>query len=119
MKKSFLPLLLVCSSTIAYADAAAPAGPSGMISNVLMLAGFLFIFYFMLIRPQTKRAKEQQAMIKAISADDEVIIGGGVLGKVAKVTDQFLIVSIADGVEIKVQKQAVATLLPKGTMKSI
>jgi preprotein translocase subunit YajC len=121
MKKGFLPLLLVCLSTPAFADAAAApaAGPSGIISNVLLLAGFLFIFYFMLIRPQTKRAKEQQNMIAGIAPDDEVVIGGGVLGKVSKVTDQFLIVSIADGVDIKVQKAAVAASLPKGTIKSI
>lgn len=87
--------------------------------NVLMLGGFLLIFYFMLIRPQSKRAKEHQALITSIAKDDEVIVNGGILGKVIRVTDQFIVVAIADGVEMKVQKQAVSASIPKGTIKSI
>lgn len=94
------------------------AGPSSY-GNIFLLAGFFFIFYFMLIRPQTKRAKAQQMLIANIAKDDEVITSGGMLGTVLKVTDQFLVLSIADGIEIKIQKQAVASCVPKGTIKTI
>lgn len=118
MRKCLLALLLVGFSTYAHADAAAAQGP-GMVSNVVMLAGFLLIFYFMLIRPQTKRAKEHQNLISKIAKDDEVITTGGLVGKVLRVTDQFLVIAIAEGIEVKVQKQAITASLPKGTMKTI
>ncbi|MGE3320258.1 MAG: preprotein translocase subunit YajC [Candidatus Berkiella sp.] len=112
-----IALSLFSFSTVCFADAAAP-GP-GVMGNILMLGGFLLIFYFMLIRPQSKRAKEHQALVSSIAKDDEVIVNGGILGRVTRVTEQFLVVAIADGVEMKVQKQAVSASLPKGTMKSI
>jgi preprotein translocase subunit YajC len=118
MNRSLLALALVCFTTAVHAEAGAAAGPS-MVSNILMLVGFLFIFYFMLIRPQTKRAKDHQSLVSKIEKDDEVIINGGMLARVTKVADQFLVVAIADGIEVKVQKQAVSASLPKGTMKSI
>jgi len=120
MKKTLLTLSLLAYSALSFADAApAATSPNGIISNVLLLGGFLVIFYFMLIRPQAKRAKEQQSMINSIATDDEVVVGGGLLGKVTKVSEQFLTVAIAEGVEIKVQKQSVSASLPKGTIKSI
>ena len=119
MKKGLLGLALVCFSTLSYADTAITAPSQTVISNVLLLAGFLFIFYFMLIRPQTKRAKEHQALVTNIAKDDEVIVAGGILGRVLRVSDQFLVLALADGVEVKVQKQAVTASLPKGTMKNI
>ena len=76
------------------------------------------IFYFLLIRPQTKRAKEHKAMIAAVSKGDEVVSNGGILGKVIHVGDSFVTLEIAKETEIKIQKQAVATLMPKGTIKS-
>lgn len=118
ISKLLVGLLMVGLSSSAFADAGAAQGPS-MMSNIFLLVGFLFIFYFMLIRPQSKRAKEHQSLISGISKEDEVIINGGILGKVQKVTDQFLVVAIADGIEIKVQKQAVSASVPKGTMKTI
>lgn len=108
----------ISPSVLAEGAAAAASGPS-MMSNIFLLVGFLFIFYFMLIRPQSKRAKEHQSLVSSISTEDEVIINGGILGKVQRVTDQFLVVAIADGIEIKVQKQAVSASVPKGTMKTI
>ena len=90
-----------------------------MVSNIVMLVGFLFIFYFMLIRPQTKRAKEHQMLVAKISKDDEVVTTGGLLGRVTKVADQFLIIAVADGIEVTIQRQAVAASLPKGTLKNI
>lgn len=118
MRNTLLALSLLSFTTVCFADAPAAQGP-GMMGNILMLGGFLFIFYFMLIRPQSKRAKEHQALVSSIAKDDEVIVNGGILGRVTRVTEQFLVVAIADGVEMKVQKQAVSASLPKGTMKSI
>lgn len=117
MKKWALGLMLVGFSTSVYADAAAQ-GP-GMISNIIMLAGFLLIFYFMLIRPQTKRAKEHQSLISNLAKGDEIVTAGGLVGKVLRVTDQFLVIAIAEGIEVKVQKQSITASLPKGTMKTI
>ena len=78
----------------------------------------LFVFYFLLIRPQQKRAKEHQAMLSKIATGDEVVTTGGILGRVADVGDGFLTLEIADGVRIKVQKAQVSQLVPKGTYKS-
>ena len=100
----------------AYAEgAAAPAG--GGLEMILMMGVFFAIMYFMIIRPQQKRAKEHKQMLDALSKGDEVVTGGGVLGKVAGIGENFVELTIADNVTIKVQKQAVASVLPKGTMK--
>ena len=76
------------------------------------------LFYFMLIRPQMKRAKGQKKMIESLQKGDEVITAGGLLGKIIKVGEQFVSLEIADNVTIQVQKQTVQTLLPKGSVKS-
>lgn len=76
------------------------------------------IFYFLLLRPQMKRAKEQRKMVEALSKNDEVVTTGGLLGKIIEVEDAFLTLEVADGVRVKVQKNAVTALLPKGTVKS-
>ncbi|OQX09789.1 MAG: preprotein translocase subunit YajC [Candidatus Thiothrix sulfatifontis] len=87
------------------------------IEMLLMMGVFFAIMYFMIIRPQQKRAKEHKLMLEALSKGDEIVTGGGVLGKVAGINDNFVELTIADNVTIKVQKQAVASVLPKGTMK--
>ena len=115
--KSMFLFISLFVSTNALADTAQQA-PS-MISNLFLLGAFLLVFYFMLIRPQSKRAKEHQSLLSNIAKDDEVIINNGILAKVQKVTDQYFVVSIADGIDITVQKQAVSASVPKGTMKSI
>jgi len=97
---------------------AAAAAPPGFESMFFVLALFV-VFYFMMIRPQMKRQKEHRKMISEIKAGDEVVVAGGIAGQVVRVTDQFLAVEIASGVEVKVQKQAVGQVLPKGTLKSI
>ncbi len=79
---------------------------------------FFAIFYLMAIRPQQKRAKEHKSMIAAIAKGDEVVTGGGTLGRVTHVGEQFLTLEIADGVSVKVQKQSVAAVMPKGTIKA-
>jgi preprotein translocase subunit YajC len=99
--------------------AAAAAGQSdGGLLGMLPLLLIFVLFYFMLIRPQTKRAKEHKNMVEALSKGDEVVTNGGLLGRVTEVGESFLTVTIADGVEVKVQKQSVSALVPKGTMKS-
>jgi preprotein translocase subunit YajC len=79
---------------------------------------FVVIFYFLLIRPQQKKAKEHQALVSKLSAGDEVVTTGGILGKVTEVGDSFVTIEIADGVRVKVQKFQVGSLMPKGTLKS-
>jgi preprotein translocase subunit YajC len=77
------------------------------------------LFYFMLIRPQMKQAKEHKALLGALKAGDEIISNSGILGRITKLNTQFAIIEIANNVEIKIQKQTIQTLLPKGTIKSI
>jgi len=101
----------------AYAQAAAGGGQSGLFS-MLMFVPLLAIFYFLIIRPQNKRAKEQREMLSKIATGDEVATAGGILGKVIDVGDQFLTVEISSGVNVKLQKFQVAQVLPKGTVKS-
>ena len=77
------------------------------------------LFYFMLIRPQMKQAKEQRALIDNLKTGDEIISNSGILGKITKLSNQFATLEVAKNVEIKIQKQTIQTLLPKGTIKSI
>ena len=77
------------------------------------------LFYFMLIRPQMKQAKEHRAMLDALKTGDEIVTTTGILGKVVKLSNQFSTIEIASNVEIKIQKQTIQTLLPKGTINSI
>jgi preprotein translocase subunit YajC len=76
------------------------------------------VFYFLLIRPQAKRAKEHKAMVGALAIGDEVVTSGGILGKVMEASEQFLTLEIADGVRVKVQRHTISSVLPKGTLKS-
>ena len=79
---------------------------------------FVVIFYFLLIRPQQKKAKEHQALVSKLQAGDEVVTTGGILGKVTEVGDSFVTIEVAEGVRMKVQKFQVGSLMPKGTLKS-
>ena len=105
---------------ISNAFAADPAqDPTGGMMQFLPLIVIFVLFYFMMIRPQMKRAKEQKNMIDALQKGDEVITAGGQLGKVVKVGENYVSVEIADNVVVNVQKAAITSLLPKGTIKSI
>ncbi|CBV41284.1 preprotein translocase subunit YajC [Halomonas elongata] len=99
----------------------AGGAPGGGIAQIVMLVGFVLIFYFLLWRPQAKRAKQHKKLISGLSKGDEIVIGGGMLGRITKVSEdsEFLTMEIAEGTEVNVQKNAVATVLPKGTLKSI
>ncbi|MCW9048167.1 MAG: preprotein translocase subunit YajC [Gammaproteobacteria bacterium] len=101
----------------ALAEGGAAASQGDPITALLFPIGLLVLFYFFLIRPQSKRAKEQKAMVSALSKGDEVLTQGGILGKITKVNDSFVILEISENVNITVQKAAVGSLMPKGTIK--
>jgi preprotein translocase subunit YajC len=79
----------------------------------------VLIFYFLLWRPQAKRAKQHKQLVTNLDKGDEIVIGGGLVGRITKVSDEFLSIEISEGTEVNVQKNAVAAVLPKGTIKSI
>ncbi|CAN7528147.1 preprotein translocase subunit YajC [Rhizobacter sp. LjRoot28] len=99
------------------AATSASQSPFGGLTGMLPIVLMFVVLYFVMIRPQMKRQKEHKAMIDAIAKGDEVVIGGGVLGKVTKTGDNYLYVEIATGVEVQVQRAAVVQVLPKGTVK--
>ena len=101
----------------ALAEGGAAAQQGDPITALLFPIGLLVLFYFFLIRPQSKRAKEQKAMVSALSKGDEVLTQGGILGKITKVTDSFITLEISNNVNIIVQKSAMGSLMPKGTIK--
>ena len=103
--------------TDAWAQAAPGAG-GGQFQFALLMAAFIALVYFMLIRPQQRRAKEHQALVSKLAAGDEVVTSGGLLGRITEVGDTFVTLEVADGVRVKVQKVQVAQLMPKGTLKS-
>lgn len=98
---------------------AAPAASGGDFMSFLPMIVIFVLFYFMLIRPQLKQAKQQKAMIEALKAGDEVATTGGIVGKVTKVSDSFVSIEIAANTVVNVQKHTIQTLLPPGTIKSI
>jgi len=100
----------------AYAQAA--SGPEGYMS-LLPLVLIFVVFYFLLIRPQSKRQKEHREMVAAIAVGDEVTTAGGLLGKVTEVKDDFVKVEVAANVVVAVQKHTVSAVMPKGTIKSV
>src|SRR5215468_4357100 len=97
----------------AYAQADAAAQPNPLLSFLPLLVLFA-VFYFMLIRPQMRRAKEQRTMIAALAKGDEVVTNGGIAGRIDDIGDSFLTLEIASNVRIKLQKNAVSMVLPKG-----
>ena len=108
------------SEAFAQAAPAATGGsdsPFGSLGSMLPLVLMFVVLYFVMIRPQMKRQKEQKAMIDAIAKGDEVVLGGGILGKVSKMGETYMHVEIAGGVEIQVQRGSVVQVLPKGTIK--
>ncbi len=102
----------------AWAEAAPAAAQDAGLMGFLPLIIIFVIFYFLLMRPQMKRAKEHRKMVEALSKNDEVVTSGGILGKVTDVEESMITVEIAEGVRVKVQKSAVSSILPKGTVKS-
>lgn len=100
--------------------AAAPAAPAGgdPIFTIIFFVAIIVFFWFFLVRPQQKRQKDHQKMLAALGKGDEVVTGGGVLGRVKEVGEQFVTLEVAPGVEIRVQKSAIGAVMPKGTIKN-
>ncbi|HKU70799.1 MAG TPA: preprotein translocase subunit YajC [Burkholderiales bacterium] len=97
----------------------AGAAPGGEMMNLVLMVAIFGAFFFLMIRPQMKRAKEHKAIIDALQKGDEVVAAGGLLGRVTKVSDNYVTVEIANNVEIQIQRPAVQLVLPKGTIKNI
>ena len=102
---------------ISDAMAASPQPQGDALMGFLPLIVIFVVFYFLLIRPQSKKAKEHREMVAALAKGDEVVTNGGMLGKISKVDESFVELDVAEGVTVKIQRQAVANLMPKGTIK--
>ena len=111
------PLDFLIPVAHAQAAGAAPAAPS-MMSTLLFPIILIAIMYFLMIRPQMKRQKEHRAMLEKLAKGDEVITNGGIAGTVSNIGESFITVEVAEGVQLRVQKGAIANVLPKGTLKS-
>jgi len=103
----------------AYAQAAAGGDLQSNLLSMWPLLLMVAVMYFLMIRPQMKRQKEQRAMMDALAKNDEVVTAGGILGKVTKVTDAYVTIEVANGTEVVVQKMSITMMLPKGTIKAI
>jgi preprotein translocase subunit YajC len=95
----------------------APAADGGLF-NLIMLVVLFVVFYFLLIRPQTKRAKEHKQMVETLQKGDEIVTNGGLLGKITELGENFIAIDLGSS-EVKIQRQAIATVMPKGTMKTL
>ena len=107
----------ISSAFAATTSAAAPQSDGTF--TMVMIAAIFILFYFMLIRPQNKRAKEHKALISQLKKGDEILTIGGVVGKIAAVDEQFIKLNLAEGVDMHIQRSAVSAILPKGTLKSL
>ena len=109
---------MLISNAYAQAAAGSPLGGDGM-QSILMMVAMVAAMYFLMIRPQMKKAKEHKNLLEALGKGDEVVTQGGIAGRITKVGDDFVSVSIADNVEIQVQKPSITLVLPKGTLKNL
>lgn len=103
----------------AYAEGAAAGAANPEMFNILFLVGFGLIFYFFMWRPQSKRAKEHKALIAGINKGDEVVTSSGIIGKVTRLDDDYVVLEVSEGTELKFQKLHIGAALPKGTIKNI
>lgn len=103
----------------AHAQAAGQAPQEAGIMQLVLMVGLFVMFYFIAIRPQRKRQKEHTELVTNLAKGDEVITTSGILGKISKLDDNYLILQVADNVELKFQKSSIHAVLPKGTLKSI
>ena len=110
--------LLLPGVVLLQASGGSPS-PLGGISMLVPMAMIFLIFYFLLIRPQQKKAKDTRAMLDALEKGNEVVTAGGIVGRITKLTDQYASLEVAPNVEMTVQRGAIAQLLPKGTIKAI
>jgi preprotein translocase subunit YajC len=103
----------------AQAQVAAQQAPGGDMFQIFFLIGLFLLFYFIAIRPQRKRQKEHTQMVSALSKGDEVVTTSGMLGKITKLEDNYVVLTVTDKVELKFQRSSIHAVLPKGTLKSI
>ena len=101
----------------AFAQTAAPASATDSLMQMLPLVLMFVVLYFIMIRPQMKRQKEHKSMLEALAKGDEITTAGGIVGRVSKLGDTYISLEVANGVEIQVQRSAIAQVLPKGTLK--
>ncbi|OGT67063.1 MAG: preprotein translocase subunit YajC [Gammaproteobacteria bacterium RIFCSPHIGHO2_12_FULL_45_9] len=109
----------ITSANAAAAPAAGTAAAGGSFSMVIIFVVFVLFFYFAMWRPQNKRAKEQRDLLGSLAKGDEVATAGGLLGKITKVSDQYVVLTVANETEIVLQKSSIVAALPKGTLKSL
>jgi preprotein translocase subunit YajC len=102
---------------ISDAMAAAPQGQGDPLMSFLPLILIFVVFYFLLIRPQSKKAKQHREMTAALAKGDEVVTSGGLLGRITRVGENFVELEVSEGMTVKVQRPAIANLMPKGTIK--
>ncbi|MBL8434975.1 MAG: preprotein translocase subunit YajC [Zoogloea sp.] len=110
---------MLISNAFAQAAPAAAQDPMSSITGILPLIFMFVVLWFLMIRPQMKRAKEHKALLEGLQKNDEVLTQGGIVGKVVSISDAYVTVEVAANTQIIVQKQAVGAVLPKGTIKSI
>ncbi|ENU25106.1 preprotein translocase, YajC subunit [Acinetobacter proteolyticus] len=102
----------------AHAAPAATQGPS-LMANLLMIAVFIAIFYFLIWRPQAKRAKEHRSLIESLGVGSEIVFAGGLMGRIIKLEGDFAVVELTRGVEVKIQRASVISVLPEGTLNNL
>ena len=113
-------LLIILPSYSFAAEAPLSQTPTnGLTSQLFLLGGFIIIFYFLMWRPQSKRAKAHQTLITNLAKNDEIVTNGGIIGQVTEIKDAFIKIKVNEQTEIVIQKQAIACTLPKGTLESI
>ena len=103
----------------AWAQGFGAATPGGGFESLILIVLMFAVLYFLMIRPQMKRAKEHKTLLEALQKGDEVVAAGGMLGRISKINENYVTIEIADHVEIQVQRPAIQLVLPKGTIKNI
>jgi preprotein translocase subunit YajC len=103
----------------AWAQASGGAAAGIGVENIVMIVLMFGVLYFLMIRPQMKRAKEHKTMVDALQKGDEVVTSGGVLGRISKISENYVTLEVAEKVEVLVQRPAVTLVLPKGTIKNV
>jgi preprotein translocase subunit YajC len=103
----------------AWAQGSGAAAAGGGFESIILIVLMFAVLYFLMIRPQMKRAKEHKTMVEALQKGDEVVAAGGMLGRISKIGDAYVTLEIANNVEVQVQRPAVQLVLPKGTIKNI
>ena len=117
---SLLSMLGISTAYAASTASAAHGTPEGSFLSMLpMLVIFIAVFYFLLIRPQSKRAKEHKELVDSLTVGDEVLTNGGIVGRLTKLRDNYIVIAVSKEVEITMQKSAIASVLPKGTLDSV